>query len=164
MNMLLLLIAAGMGLVVQNLLMVRITESVSTILITLVINSSVGLLLLVGLLLAKNGLGAVAEVTGAARWWMLLPGLLGSLFVFAGILGYQKLGAAATISILVASQLCMGLLADVYRAEWPVVWRICLPMVQRLPCAVARAARRTAIYRLVPRFHGRLPTLAWILL
>ncbi|MDU3785359.1 MAG: EamA-like transporter family protein, partial [Serratia marcescens] len=37
MNMLLLLIAAGMGLVVQNLLMVRITESVSTILITLVI-------------------------------------------------------------------------------------------------------------------------------
>lgn len=87
MNMLLLLIAAGMGLVVQNLLMVRMTESVSTILITLVINSSVGLLLLVGLLLAKNGLGAVAEVTGAARWWMLLPGLLGSLFVFAGILG-----------------------------------------------------------------------------
>lgn len=85
MNMLLLLIAAGMGLVVQNLLMVRMTESVSTILITLVINSSVGLLLLVGLLLAKNGLGAVAEVTGAARWWMLLPGLLGSLFVFAGI-------------------------------------------------------------------------------
>ncbi|QVV82529.1 EamA-like transporter family protein, partial [Serratia marcescens] len=63
MNMLLLLIAAGMGLVVQNLLMVRITESVSTILITLVINSSVGLLLLVGLLLAKNGLGAVVEVT-----------------------------------------------------------------------------------------------------
>ncbi|MGK8660928.1 DMT family transporter [Serratia marcescens] len=126
MNMLLLLIAAGMGLVVQNLLMVRITESVSTILITLVINSSVGLLLLVGLLLAKNGLGAVAEVAGAARWWMLLPGLLGSLFVFAGILGYQKLGAAATISILVASQLCMGLLADVYRAG-PAALRENLP-------------------------------------
>ncbi|HGM5601409.1 TPA: DMT family transporter [Serratia marcescens] len=126
MNMLLLLIAAGMGLVVQNLLMVRINESVSTILITLVINSSVGLLLLVGLLLAKNGLGAVAEVTGAAKWWMLLPGLLGSLFVFAGILGYQKLGAAATISILVASQLCMGLLVDVYRAG-PAALRENLP-------------------------------------
>ena len=125
MNMLLLLIAAGMGLVVQNLLMVRMTESVSTILITLVINSSVGLLLLVGLLLAKNGLGAVAEVTGAARWWMLLPGLLGSLFVFAGILGYQKLGAAATISILVASQLCMGLLVDVYRAGPAALREIC---------------------------------------
>ncbi|EPG8398025.1 MULTISPECIES: hypothetical protein [Serratia] len=49
-------------------------------------------------------------------------------------------------------------------AESPVDRRRCLPMVQRLPCAVARAARRTAIYRLVPRFHGRLPTLAWILL
>ncbi|SUI55498.1 Inner membrane protein ydcZ [Serratia marcescens] len=57
---------------------------------------------------------------------MLLPGLLGSLFVFAGILGYQKLGAAATISILVASQLCMGLLADVYRAG-PAALRENLP-------------------------------------
>ncbi len=56
---------------------------------------------------------------------MLLPGLLGSLFVFAGILGYQKLGAAATISILVASQLCMGLLADVYRAARRRCARIC---------------------------------------
>jgi len=26
-------------------------------------------------------------------------------------------------------------------AGLPVVWRICLPMVQRLPCTVARAAR-----------------------
>ncbi|HAT3675594.1 TPA: hypothetical protein I8568_001404 [Serratia marcescens] len=49
-------------------------------------------------------------------------------------------------------------------AGLPVVWRICLPMVQRLPCAVARAARRTAVGRRVSRFHGRLPTLARILL
>ena len=38
--MLLLLVAAGVSLVIQNLLMVRITESVSTVLITLVINST----------------------------------------------------------------------------------------------------------------------------
>ncbi|MDU4307641.1 MAG: DMT family transporter [Serratia marcescens] len=156
MNMLLLLIAAGMGLVVQNLLMVRITESVSTILITLVINSSVGLLLLVGLLLAKNGLGAVAEVTGAARWWMLLPGLLGSLFVFAGILGYQKLGAAATISILVASQLCMGLLADVYRAG-PAALRENLPALVGALLLVAGAylvAKRSFLTGLEPVTYG----------
>lgn len=98
MNMLLLLIAAGMGLVVQNLLMVRMTESVSTILITLVINSSVGLLLLVGLLLAKNGLGAVAEVTGAAVV-DAAAGAAGIAVRVCRYLGYQKLGAAATISI-----------------------------------------------------------------
>nr|WP_265554118.1 DMT family transporter [Serratia grimesii] len=114
--MLLLLVAAGISLVIQNLLMVRITESVSTVLITLVINSSVGLLLLMGLLFAKNGVSALAEVTGALRVWMLLPGLLGSFFVFSGILGYQKLGAATTIAVLVASQLVAGLMVDIYKA------------------------------------------------
>ncbi|WP_230201633.1 hypothetical protein, partial [Serratia marcescens] len=49
-------------------------------------------------------------------------------------------------------------------AGLPVVWRICLPMVQRLLCAVARVARRTAVDRRISRFRGRLPTLAWILL
>ncbi|WP_230200777.1 hypothetical protein, partial [Serratia marcescens] len=49
-------------------------------------------------------------------------------------------------------------------AGLPVVWRICLPMVQRLPCAVACAARRTAVGRRISRFRGRLPILAWILL
>ncbi len=125
MNMLLLLIAAGMGLVVQNLLMVRITESVSTILITLVINSSVGLLLLVGLLLAKNGLGAVAEVTGAAGGGCCCRGCWDRCSCSPAS-WVTKTGAAATISILVASQLCMGLLVDVYRAG-PAALRDNLP-------------------------------------
>ena len=40
--------------------------------------------------------------------------------------GLPKLGAAATISIPVASQLCMGLLVDVYRAG-PAALRENLP-------------------------------------
>lgn len=124
--MLLLLVTAGVSLVIQNLLMVRISESASTILIALVINSSVGLLLLMALLFAKNGASALAEVTGNFRIWMLLPGLLGSFFVFSGILGYQKLGAAATISVLVASQLMAGLAVDIYKAG-PAALRDNLP-------------------------------------
>ncbi|ANS43755.1 DMT family transporter [Serratia inhibens] len=124
--MLLLLVAAGVSLVAQNLLMVRISESASTILIALVINSSVGLLLLMALLFAKNGASALAEVTGNFRIWMLLPGLLGSFFVFSGIFGYQKLGAATTISVLVASQLVAGLAVDIYKAG-PVALRENLP-------------------------------------
>ncbi|MNG75233.1 Inner membrane protein YdcZ [compost metagenome] len=106
--------------------MVRISESASTILIALVINSSVGLLLLMALLFAKNGASALAEVTGNFRIWMLLPGLLGSFFVFSGIFGYQKLGAATTISVLVASQLVAGLAVDIYKAG-PVALRENLP-------------------------------------
>lgn len=106
------LILAGMALVLQNALMVRITQSVSTILITLVINSSVGLTALLLILISRKGLAGLAETIGAMKPWALLPGLLGSFFVFAGILGYQRLGAAPTIAVLVASQLLAGLAFD----------------------------------------------------
>jgi hypothetical protein len=54
------------------------------------------------------------------------PGLLGSFFVFASISGYQNVGAATTIAVLVASQLIGGLVMDVVEAtafparpDWP---------------------------------------------
>jgi transporter family-2 protein len=48
--------------------------------------------------------------------WAVLPGLLGSFFVFAGIVGYQRVGAATTIGVLVASQLVAGLAADAFKS------------------------------------------------
>lgn len=115
-----LVIAAGVLLVLQNLLMVRITSSSSTVLITLVVNSGVGLLLLLCCLLLRNGLGGISETLHAWRWWYLLPGLLGSFFVFASITGYQRLGPAVTIATLVASQLIAGLIADGLRSDSPL--------------------------------------------
>lgn len=112
-----LLTAAGAALVIQNLLMVRITEAASTVLIALVLNSSVGLLLLGGTLFARHGVGGIAEVVGTWRPWAILPGLLGSFFVFAGILGYQRVGAATTIAVLVASQLVAGIAADALKSD-----------------------------------------------
>lgn len=53
---------------------------------------------------------------GALRYWSVLPGVLGSFFVFASICGYQRLGAAVTISVLIASQLVVGLGVDAVRA------------------------------------------------
>lgn len=116
-----LLIAAGIALVAQNLVMVRITQSVSTVLITLVINSTVGLIGLTALLLIRNGLAGFSEAAQAFKPWALLPGLLGSFFVFAGLIGYQRLGAAATIATLVASQLVAGLIADASGSSSPVL-------------------------------------------
>lgn len=112
-----LLAAAGVALVIQNLLMVRITEAVSSIVITLIVNSSVGLALLAGVLLVRNGVAGIGEAVGALRPWAVLPGLLGTFFVFAGILGYQRAGAATTIAVLVASQLIAGLAADAFKAD-----------------------------------------------
>lgn len=110
------LATAGVLLVVQNLLMVRITATVSTVLVTLVLNSGVGLVLLVSALTAKGGVGAMTEALQSFKPWHLLPGLLGSFFVFASIVGYQRVGATATISTLVASQLIAGLVADGFRS------------------------------------------------
>lgn len=124
-----LLAAAGVALVVQNLLMVRITETVSTVVITLVINSSMGLALLLAVLLLRNGMNGLTEAIGAVRPWSILPGLLGSFFVFAGIMGYQRIGAAATIAILVASQLTVGLLVDASRADASALQDNALPFL-----------------------------------
>lgn len=55
------LVAAGIGLVVQNTLMVRITQSSSTILIAMLLNSLVGIVLFVSILLVKNGWRGLAN-------------------------------------------------------------------------------------------------------
>ena len=111
------LIAAGIGLVVQNTLMVRITQSASTILIAMLLNSLVGIVLFVTILLMKHGLAGFQELYSSVKWWTLIPGLLGSFFVFASISGYQYVGAATTIAVLVASQLIGGLVMDVMRSQ-----------------------------------------------
>lgn len=112
-----LLVMAGAALVAQNLLMARMSGSVSTVLIALVMNSGVGFVLLSALLLRKTGLEAFSEVIGAFHPWFVIPGLLGSFFVFASIFGYQHLGAAPTIAVLIASQLVFGLAWDMGRSD-----------------------------------------------
>ncbi|POP44262.1 hypothetical protein CHU32_02315 [Superficieibacter electus] len=116
------LVAAGIGLVVQNTLMVRITQSSSTVLIAMLLNSLVGIVLFVSILLIKNGVAGFSELAANVRWWTLIPGLLGSFFVFASISGYQYVGAATTIAVLVASQLIGGLVLDVIRSHG-LTWR-----------------------------------------
>jgi transporter family-2 protein len=111
------LVAAGIGLVVQNMLMVRITQSASTILIAMLLNSLVGIVLFVSILLIKHGTAGFSELASTVHWWTLIPGLLGSFFVFASISGYQYVGAATTIAVLVASQLIGGLVMDVVRSQ-----------------------------------------------
>ncbi|MDF7760563.1 DMT family transporter [Kosakonia cowanii] len=111
------LVAAGIGLVVQNMLMVRITQSSSTILIAMLLNSLVGIVLFVSILLIKQGIAGFQELVASVKWWTLIPGLLGSFFVFASISGYQHVGAATTIAVLIASQLIGGLVMDVVKSE-----------------------------------------------
>jgi transporter family-2 protein len=111
------LVAAGAALVAQNLLMAKISGAASTVLVALVMNSAVGLALLSALLLRKVGLNGLVEIAGTFRLWFVIPGLLGTFFVYASITGYQAVGAAPTIAILVSSQLVFGLAYDISRSE-----------------------------------------------
>lgn len=64
-----LLIAAGVGLVVQNSIMVRITQTSSTILIAMLLNSLVGIVLFVTILWFKQGATGFGELVASVRWW-----------------------------------------------------------------------------------------------
>lgn len=61
------LIAAGIGLVVQNTLMVRITQTSSTILIAMLLNSLVGIVLFVSILWFKQGMAGFGELVSSVR-------------------------------------------------------------------------------------------------
>ena len=136
-----LLIAAGAAVVVQNLLMVQITSGVSTVLITLLVNSAVGFAVLLTLLITRSGIAGIGEAIGALRYWSVFPGLLGSFFVFASIFGFQRLGAAATISVLIASQLIVGLGVDMVRSGGVGNWGPMLGVVLLVAGAWLVAAR-----------------------
>ncbi|MEC8485310.1 MAG: DMT family transporter [Pseudomonadota bacterium] len=108
------LAVAGAALVLQNILMVKVTEKSSTIIITLLLNSASGFILLLMLLYFKSGTFGITEALQKVSPSTLAMGLLGSFFVFAGILGYKNLGASSTIATLVCSQLLCGILWDLH--------------------------------------------------
>lgn len=85
------LIAAGVGLVVQNSMMVRITQTSSTILIAMLLNSLVGIVLFVTILWFKQGAAGFGELVASVRWWTLIPGLLGSFLYLPVLAGIRTL-------------------------------------------------------------------------
>lgn len=162
------LIAAGIGLVVQNTLMVRITQTSSTILIAMLLNSLVGIVLFVSILWFKQGMAGFGELVSSVRWWTLIPGLLGSFFVFASISGYQNVGAATTIAVLVASQLIGGLVLDIFRSHGVPLRALNRPNLWRnFTCGWRLAGGQTLIlirgwYRLWLTVRGALPYLLYV--
>lgn len=162
------LIAAGIGLVVQNTLMVRITQTSSTILIAMLLNSLVGIVLFVSILWFKQGMAGFGELVSSVRWWTLIPGLLGSFFVFASISGYQNVGAATTIAVLVASQADWRSGAGYLPQPWRTTSGVDRPNLWRnFTCGWRLAGGQTLIlirgwYRLWLTVRGALPYLLYV--
>ncbi len=109
---LLLTVLGGCAIAVQNAVMVAITGRGLALTSALLVNSTVGITLLIVIEYARLGPSFVGEIAGRAEWWFILPGLLGTAFVFASLYGYRTQGAATTIAVIVASQLAAGLALD----------------------------------------------------
>ncbi|APZ53979.1 DMT family transporter [Salipiger abyssi] len=112
---LLLLAAAGSALVLQNALMLEARAVSGSVWVALWLNSAVGLVVLTATALGTDGPAAFARLAQGRLWLLLLPGLLGTFFVFASLTGYARLGATLTISALVSAQVLAGLGYDLWR-------------------------------------------------
>ena len=59
----------------------------------MLLNSLVGIVLFVSILWFKQGMAGFGELVSSVRWWTLIPGLLGSFFVFASVVDTRKMWA-----------------------------------------------------------------------
>jgi transporter family-2 protein len=81
------------------------------------LNSGVGLVFLTWLVWTREGEQPMANLWSQPSWWYVLPGLLGTLFVFASFRGFAHFGAATAVASLVASQLVAGMAFDAWSGD-----------------------------------------------
>ena len=111
---------AGMALVMQNAVMVAMTGRGLSLTGALLCNSLVGLLILSAVELYRGESGLFQQ-WGRAELWFVVPGVLGTFFVFASLFGYRTQGSAATIVLIITGQIVAGLLLD--RLGWAGIVR-----------------------------------------
>lgn len=112
MNALALAILGGMVLAVQNLVLSAIAARGLAFPVVLLLNTLVGLALLLAINLAMSGTTFVGAIVSAWQPWFLLPGLLGTFVVFCMVFGYSRAGAAAPTIGLIAGQVLAALALD----------------------------------------------------
>jgi transporter family-2 protein len=104
-------LTAGLAGAVQAAVMGRFGERVGSLeAVTWALLLSVVLALAV-LLVARRGLGNLADAASAPKW-LWLGALLGTFIVFTITVASPRIGTTATIALLVAGQLAMGAVID----------------------------------------------------
>jgi transporter family-2 protein len=102
----------GVALALQNLVLAAIVARGLAFPAVLMVNTIVGLALLLAINLATAGPAFVGAVAGKWQTWFLLPGLLGTFVVFCMVFGYSRAGAAAPTIGLIAGQLLGSVALD----------------------------------------------------
>jgi transporter family-2 protein len=102
----------GIALAAQNLVLSSMTGRGLGYQSVLLLNTLVGLGLLVTLNLAASGTAVIGTIASAWRPWFLVPGLLGTFVVFCMVFGYSRAGAAAPTVGLIAGQVLAAVALD----------------------------------------------------
>ncbi|RNC68049.1 MAG: DMT family transporter [Desulfuromonadales bacterium] len=105
----LLMMCGGAVLALQPSINARLAQKVG-ILESSFVSFTVGTIAL-AVTIALFGRGSLRGVTGAS-WWELTGGLLGAVFVTLTIIVVPRIGTAAAMAAIIASQLFTGLLMD----------------------------------------------------
>lgn len=110
-------IAAGAGLAVQQAINGRVNQQTGNVLATTWINFTWGFGLLIGILLAEIVRGTWAPpVSLAAPWWAWLGGVMGIVFVAVGAVVVHHLGVLLATLLTLAGQLSGAVLVDALSA------------------------------------------------
>jgi bacterial/archaeal transporter family-2 protein len=122
-------LAAGALAPLQFAVNAQLRAAVGGPVVAAAISFAVGVLVLaVAVLLSGESLPSGASVS-AVPWWGWTGGLLGAGYVVASIVLTPRLGAAATIALIVAGQVAAGLVIDHLGALGVPVHHIGLPRI-----------------------------------
>ena len=119
-------VLAGLAGSVQVAVMGRFGDRIGTV-EALTFATAIQLTLAFGILVvARAGLGGLTDAL-RSPWWMWLGGVMGLTVVFTITFAQPRIGATATIGILIAGQLVMGAVidrfglfgVDQYAISWP---------------------------------------------
>lgn len=105
-------LAGGFVLALQNLVLSSLAARGLAFPAVLLLNTLVGLALLLSINVATTGTAFVGQITAAWTPWYLVPGLLGTFVVFAMVFGYSRVGATAPTIGLIAGQILAAIALD----------------------------------------------------
>ena len=103
---------AGASIVVQQVLNANLRAALNSAAWSGFVSYLVGLVCMVGLVLAVRDPVPPTSVAWRITWWAWSGGLFGAVFIASAILLVPRLGAAAFIALLVAGQMVTSVLLD----------------------------------------------------
>jgi transporter family-2 protein len=102
----------GMAIAMQALINWRLSAAAGHPLVAATISFAIGLVSLLGVLVAQPATTLRQHNLGSAPWWAWIGGALGAFYIVMSIYLIPRIGTAALLSAVVLGQVAFSLIAD----------------------------------------------------